>query len=80
MQELAAVGGALERETAGVRENQAPASIQLLRNAEVAVRTFLSLRPRFVAAHGQMYDFYSGVPQRPSPFLLQTVARYDSFL
>lgn len=76
MQELSAVGGALERETAGVRESQAEASLLLLRHAEVAVRSFLSLRPRFIAAQAHMYDFYSGMPAKPSPFLQQTVMRY----
>lgn len=76
MQELSAVGGAIERETVGVRESQAEASLLLLRHAEVAVRSFLSLRPRFIAAQAQLYDFYSGLPARPSPFLQQTVIRY----
>lgn len=77
MQELSAVGGALERETTGVRENQAEASLLLLRHAEVAVRSFLSLRPRFIAAQAQLYEFYSGMPVKPSPFLQQTVMRYS---
>lgn len=78
LQELSAVGGAIERETAGVRENQADASLQLLRHAEMAVRSFLSLRPRFIAAQAQLYDFYSGMPARPSPFLQQTVIRFEN--
>lgn len=77
-QELSAIGGAIEREAVGVRENQAEASVLLLRQAEVAVRSFLSLRPRFIAAQTQFYDFYSGLPGRPSPFLQQTVARFEN--
>ncbi|KAG0617157.1 hypothetical protein M758_5G168700 [Ceratodon purpureus] len=80
LQELSAVGGAIERETAGVRENQAEASLLLLRHAEVAVRSFLSLRPRFIAAQAQLYDFYSGLPAKPSPFLQQTVIRFENQL
>ena len=79
-QELSAVGGAIERERAGVRENQAETSLLLLRHAEVAVRSFLSLRPRFIAAQAQLYDFYSGLPAKPSPFLQQTVIRYPVLL
>ncbi|CAK9205273.1 unnamed protein product [Sphagnum jensenii] len=77
MQELGAVGDAVEREAAGVREGQGEASLQLLRHAEVAVRSFLLLRPRFAAAQAQLYDFYSGPPAKPSMFLQQTVARFE---
>ncbi|CAM6016524.1 unnamed protein product [Sphagnum balticum] len=77
MQELGAVGDAVEREAAGVREGQGEASLQLLRHAEVAVRSFLLVRPRFAAAQAQLYDFYSGPPAKPSMFLQQTVARFE---
>lgn len=77
VQELGAVGDAVEREAAGVREGQGEASLQLLRHAEVAVRSFLLLRPRFAAAQAQLYDFYSGPPAKPSMFLQQTVARFE---
>jgi nucleoporin p58/p45 len=48
-----------------------------LQHAEVAVRSFLLLRPRFAAAQAQLYDFYSGPPAKPSMFLQQTVARFE---
>lgn len=27
-----------------------------------------------------MFDFYSGIPKKPSPFLLQTIARFEKYL
>jgi nucleoporin p58/p45 len=83
----------------------------MLRNTEVAVRSFMMLRPRFLhpnsggasnatvpsqapgatapsgsssqAAANSMvpvFDFYSGVPRKPSLFLQQTVARFEKYL
>lgn len=83
----------------------------MLRNTEVAIRSFMMLRPRFVrpntgaasngaapsqisggtvAASGStqpvatsvvpIFDFYSGLPKKPSPFLHQTVARFEKYL
>lgn len=77
----------------------------MLRNAEVAVRSFMIIQPRFIrpeaspstqpattaalstnfpnstASHMSttttMMDFYSGLPKKPSPFLQQTVARFE---
>lgn len=80
----------------------------MLRNTEVAVRSFIMLRPRFLhrnvttasnvsttapssaivpsTATQQMsssvvpvYDFYSGLPRRPSSFLQETVTRFEKY-
>lgn len=83
----------------------------MLRNTEIAVRSFMILRPRFLhqtkasaagpsapsqptgAAAGQtsssqpsgnamvpVFDFYSGLPKKPSPFLHQTIVRFEKYL
>lgn len=83
----------------------------LIRNTEIAVRTFMMLGPRFIhpkttspsiSAASQpsagaivpsssssqpisssavpVIDFYSGMPKRPSPFLQQTVSRFEKDL
>lgn len=83
----------------------------MLRNTEVAVRSFMMLRPRFLhqnklssagaiaqsqpsgaavsqTSSGQpagnsmvpVLDFYNGIPKKPSPFLQQTVARFEKYL
>ena len=82
----------------------------MLRNTEVAVRSFMMIRPRFIhpnkgaasnatlsqasgaivapSASSQpiattvvpLFDFYSGLPKKPSPFLQQTVARFEKYL
>ncbi|KAL5984856.1 Nucleoporin p58/p45 [Asimina triloba] len=83
----------------------------MLRDTEVAVRSFMMLRPRFLhpstgtatsstaatqtpntalvpTSSAQttptsivpVFDFYSGVPKRPSPFLQQTVTRFEKCL
>lgn len=83
----------------------------LLRNTEVAVRSFMMLRPRFLhptaggastataptqtpgatvppgsssqpaaASIVPVFDFYSGLPKKPSPFIEQTVARFEKYL
>lgn len=84
----------------------------MLRNTEVAVRSFTMLCPRFVhlssgggtssvtapsrapgatvapgsnaqsasASVVPVFDFYSGLPKKPSPFLQRTVARFEKYL
>jgi len=82
----------------------------MLRNTEVAVRSFMILRPRFhhpsggsssatapsqtpgvtmaPGSSGQpinasivpVFDFYSGLPKKPSPFLQQTILRFEKYL
>uniref|UniRef100_A0A2P2LSN6 Uncharacterized protein MANES_13G130100 n=1 Tax=Rhizophora mucronata TaxID=61149 RepID=A0A2P2LSN6_RHIMU len=83
----------------------------MLRNTEMAVRSFMMLQPRFShlnpggaanatapsqptgatvtpGSTGQLtsafimpvFDFYSGLPKKPSPFLQQTVARFERYL
>lgn len=83
----------------------------MLRNTEVAVRSFMMLRPKFLhqsapatasatapsqasgatvaptasgsaqsTPNAAIFDFYSGIPKKPSPFLQQTVARFEKYL
>ncbi|CAA3007897.1 nuclear pore complex NUP58 [Olea europaea subsp. europaea] len=100
----------MERQKAILQELMTVAK-DMLRNAEVAVRSYMMLRPRFLhqnkaaAASATtpsqtsgatvaltssnpplansavpMFDFYSGIPKKPSPFLLQTIARFEKYL
>ncbi|OVA15453.1 hypothetical protein BVC80_1229g36 [Macleaya cordata] len=110
VQELGGISTAMEREKALLQELMVVVK-DLMRNTEVAIRSFMMLRPRFthpnvgaastVNAQAQaqgatgaanattqpmstsivpVYDFYSGLPRRPSPFLQQTVARLEKDL
>ncbi|XP_042974749.1 nuclear pore complex protein NUP58 [Carya illinoinensis] len=110
VQELGGVSTAMERQKAVLQELMAVVK-DMLRNTEVAIRSFMMLRPRFLHPNtggasnviapsqapgaaatsgmsGQMtataivpvFDFYSGVPRKPSPFLQQTVARFEKYL
>ncbi|GER29544.1 hydroxyproline-rich glycoprotein family protein [Striga asiatica] len=83
----------------GKTKNDSTRAHDMLRNTEVAVGSFMMLRPRFlhqnqgatstqtsggsqaaVNAMVQVYDFYSGLPKKPSPFLQQTVTRFEKYL
>lgn len=110
VQELGGVSTAMERQKAVLQELMAVVK-DMLRNTEVAVRSFMMLRPRFlhpgsgavssapapsqapgatvvpsassqltVTSMAPVFDFYSGLPRKPSPFLLQTVARFEKYL
>lgn len=109
-QELGGISTAMERQKAMLQELMANAK-DMLRNTEMAVRSFMMLRPRFLhpnaggasnvtapsqppgatatsGSTGQptstnivpVFDFYSGLPKKPSPFLQQTVARFEKYL
>lgn len=97
----------MEKQRAIFQELMATAK-DMLRNTEVAVRSFMMLRPRFL--HSSMstpasgsapaqgpgtmitqssaaqpslvpiFDFYSGVPRKPSPFLQETVGRFEKYI
>lgn len=100
----------MERQKAVLQELMAVVK-DMLRNTEVAVRSFMMLRPRFlhpgsgavssapapsqapgatvvpsassqltVTSMAPVFDFYNGLPRKPSPFLLQTVARFEKYL
>lgn len=100
----------MERQKAVLQELMAVVK-HMLRNTEVAIRSFMMLRPRFIhpntgaasnaAAPSQasgaavapnassqptaasvvpVFDFYSGLPRKPSPFLQQTVARFEKYI
>lgn len=93
----------MERQKAVLHELMANAK-DMLRNAEIVVRSFMMLRPRFLhqksnstqatggtgapGSAGQpaansivpVTDFYSGIPKKPSPFMEQTVARFEKDL
>ncbi|XP_058186707.1 nuclear pore complex protein NUP58 isoform X3 [Rhododendron vialii] len=110
VQELGGVSTAMERQKAVLYELMAVVK-DMLRNTEVAIRSFIMLRPRFVrpntgaasnaTAPSQLsgatgapsgstqpvatsgvpiFDFYSGLPKKPSPFLQQTVARFEKYI
>lgn len=100
----------MERQKAILQELMAVVK-DMLRNTEVAVRSFMMLRPRFLhqsapaaasatapsqasgatvaptassqaqsTPNAPIFDFYSGIPKKPSPFLQQTVARFEKYL
>ncbi|KAK4488355.1 hypothetical protein RD792_004113 [Penstemon davidsonii] len=107
VQELGGISISMERQKATLQELMTVVK-DMLRNTEVAVRSFLILRPRFshqnkavatsanqssgaivpqtstsqAAANSivPVFDFYSGLPKKPSPFLQQTVARFEKDL
>ncbi|GAU17415.1 hypothetical protein TSUD_232920, partial [Trifolium subterraneum] len=108
VQELGGIGTAMERQKTLLQELMSAVK-DMLRNTEVAVRSFMMLRPRFfhpsagassATAPSQtpgatapsssiqptstsivpVFDFYSGLPKKPSPFLQQTVLRFEKYL
>lgn len=110
VQELGGIGTAMDRQKALLQELMATVK-EMLRNSEVAVRSFMMLRPRFLrpntggASNGTapsqapgatvppgstsqptttsivpVFDFYNGVPKKPSPFLQHTIARFEKYL
>lgn len=110
MQELGGIGTAMDRQKALLQELMATVK-EMLRNSEVAVRSFMMLHPRFLrpntggpsngTAPSQapgatvpqgstsqptttsivpVFDFYNGVPRKPSPFLHHTIARFEKYL
>lgn len=109
-QELGGISISMERQKATLQEIMTVVK-HMLRNTEVAVRSFMILRPRFLhqnkasasgatapsqpagatvsqTSSGQpsgnsmvpVIDFYSGLQKKPSPFLQQTVARFEKYL
>lgn len=106
LQEIGVNSTAIDREKVLLQELMNAAK-GMLRNAEVAVRSFMMLRPRFIrpavssgaptstapssgagnlpnsaasqfsTSSTSMMDFYSGLPTKPSPFLQQTVSRFE---
>ncbi|KAL8473639.1 hypothetical protein ACS0TY_029801 [Phlomoides rotata] len=110
VQELGGISITMERQKATLHELMTVVK-DMLRNTEVAVRSFVILRPRFLhqnkaSAAGAIvpsqptgataaqtsssqpagnsmvpvFDFYSGLPKKPSPFLHQTIARFEKYL
>ncbi|WCJ31044.1 Nuclear pore complex protein NUP58 [Euphorbia peplus] len=105
VQELGGIGTGMERQKALLQELMVNAK-DMLRNTEMAVRSFMILRPRFFhpsaggatstgapsavvpGSSGQptsasivpVFDFYSGLPKKPSPYLQETVIRFDKYL
>lgn len=114
LKELGGISTSMERQKAQLQELMASVK-DMLRNTEVAVRSFLMVRPRFLhpkvggassamttfqtsgaapspapapssavqstATPGvPVFDFYCGLPRKPSPFLQQTVARFEKYL
>ncbi|XP_055802811.1 nuclear pore complex protein NUP58 isoform X2 [Solanum dulcamara] len=110
IQELGGISTSMERQKAILQELMAVVK-DMLRNTEVAVRSFMMLRPRFLhhsapaaasatapsqasgatvaptassqaqsTPNAPIFDFYSGIPKKPSPFLQQTLARFEKYL
>ncbi|PWA82280.1 hydroxyproline-rich glycoprotein family protein [Artemisia annua] len=104
VQELGGISTAMDRQKILLHELTASVK-DMLRNTEIAVRSFMMLRSKFIhpnktsavtsqssgatatttpqpttTAMVPVYDFYSGMPRKPSPFLQQTVARFDKYL
>ncbi|XVE87207.1 hypothetical protein DITRI_Ditri18aG0097600 [Diplodiscus trichospermus] len=109
VQELGGISTAMERQKALLQELTATVK-DMLRNTEVAVRSFMMLRPRFIRSNTggasnatapsqapgattpgssaqqtatsmvPVFDFYHGLPKKPSPFLQHTVARFEKYL
>lgn len=109
IQELGGISTAMERQKTLLHELMSTVK-NMLRNTEVAVRSFMMLRPRFLHPSGgtssatapsqtpgttiapssssqpttasivPVFDFYSGLPKKPSPFLQQTVLRFEKYL
>lgn len=103
LKEIGGTNTAIEREKASVQELVTNVK-DMIRNTELAIHTYMMLRPRFVRpASGPaenngtaatqptnqivpaspsmpVFDFYSGVPKRPSAFMQHTVERLQKFL
>ncbi|XP_074267795.1 nuclear pore complex protein NUP58-like [Silene latifolia] len=105
LQELGGISTSMERQKVVMQELMTVAK-DMLRNAEIAVRSFMMLRSRFLhqktnptstlTSQGptppggsgqpattntlQVVDFYSGIPKKPSPFMQQTVIRFEKYL
>ncbi|KAI7730995.1 hypothetical protein M8C21_018250, partial [Ambrosia artemisiifolia] len=107
VQELCGISTAMDRQKVLLHDLTATVK-DMLRNTEIAVRSFMMLRSKFLhqnktsavttsqpsgattaitttsqpttSAMVPVYDFYSGMPRKPSPFLQQTVARFDKYL
>ncbi|KAL5714448.1 hypothetical protein ACHQM5_016411 [Ranunculus cassubicifolius] len=103
VQELGGISASMERERASLQELTNGLK-DMMRNTEVAVRSFMMLRPRFThlkagtgsnvtaptqppaisqqtsTALAPVYDFYTGIQRKPSPFFQQTVLRFEKYL
>ncbi|KAL9378412.1 hypothetical protein Peur_029747 [Populus x canadensis] len=111
IQELGGISTSMERQKALLQELMTNVK-DMLRNTEMAVRSFMMLHPRFLHSNAggvasnatapsqppgttgipgstsqptsssivPVFDFYSGLPKKPSPFLQQTVARFEKYL
>ncbi|CAJ1929800.1 unnamed protein product [Sphenostylis stenocarpa] len=109
VQELGGISTGMERQKTLLQELMSTVK-DMLRNTEVAVRSFMILRPRFLHPSGgsssatapsqtpgatvapgsggqlttasivPVFDFYSGLPKKPSPFLQQTILRFEKYL
>ncbi|KAF9600608.1 hypothetical protein IFM89_011137, partial [Coptis chinensis] len=110
LQELGGISSSMERERALLQELMTVVK-DMMRSAEVAVRSYMLLRPRFIhpnvgtvsnatattqasgttvtpnaSTHSTstslvpVFDFYTGLPRKPSPFLQHTVARFEKHI
>ncbi|KAJ7952902.1 nuclear pore complex protein NUP58 [Quillaja saponaria] len=110
VQELTGISTGMERQKTFLQELMVIVK-DMLHNTEVAVRSFIMLRSRFLhpnvggassatvppqtpgatvtpgsnsqptsASIVPVFDFYSGVPKKPSPFLKKTILRFEKYL
>lgn len=110
IQELGGTSTAMERERVTVKELMTEVK-NMMWNTEIAVRSYMMLRPRFLHHNAStisnnvstsqtlgatmnpsmsnqltnnsvapIYDFYYGLPKRPSPFMQHTVSRFEKYL
>uniref|UniRef100_A0A803KSG7 Nuclear pore complex protein NUP58 n=1 Tax=Chenopodium quinoa TaxID=63459 RepID=A0A803KSG7_CHEQI len=109
-QELGGISTSMERQKVTLHELMGGVK-EMLRNAEIAIRSFMILQPRFLHQKGgtasnttasaqtpgasttpggssqaaassmvPVNDFYCGLPTKPSPFMQQTVARFEKYI
>lgn len=110
LQELGGISAAMDREKLIVQELVSEVK-NMMWNTEVAVRSYIIIRPRFVRPNvssnsdsvpasnslagpissipsnqftssymAPPYDFYSGFPKRPSPFMQSSVSQFEKYL
>ncbi|KAG0474183.1 hypothetical protein HPP92_016040 [Vanilla planifolia] len=110
LQELGGISIAMDREKVIVQELMSEVK-SMMWNTEVAVRSYMILRTRFLRANAlssrdgvsasnalagptssssfnqstesavvPIYDFYSGIPKKPSPFMHFTLARFEKYI
>ncbi|CAO2830806.1 unnamed protein product [Amaranthus hypochondriacus] len=110
VQELGGISTYMDRQKVKLQKLMAVVK-EILRKAEIAIRSFMRLQPRFfhqkpatasnftalsqtsgattdpdgagqVVANSMVscINFYSGIPKKPSPFMQQTISRFEKYI